>query len=322
MKFIIPIFMLPMLVMGQPSPVVNTFPSLSIPAHSRGWAMGSTGIASAVENQQLGYNVAKAAFAQNFHQASFTYLPWMRSVSEDSRFIHADYLGTLGNSSALGVTVNFLDLGNVAIRDNNGATLGLFRSNEFNVGTSYALQLGGNASLGTTLRFIGSRYYTTASSNQYSVCGDLGYYQHADVSEGARLEWGAVVYNVGAAIDLPASAGVGISYLQHLEGNNRYSFSLDASRLLKDEWNGMRFSFGAEYGFDESFFLRGGFSYENKNKGNRQFFSLGAGYKGYVSDQSWEVDLHYLVPFGTIAGVSPFQNAFGLTLNLGVGNFQ
>lgn len=313
---------IPVFAMAQPLPVVNVFPSLSILAHSRGWAMGGTGIASSVDNQSVGYNIARAAFNQNFHQASFTYLPWMRSIASDSRLMHADYAGSVGSSSAVGFEINFLDLGSVAIRDNNGATLGLYRSNEFNLGGSYALQLGGNASLGATMRLIGSRYYSESLQNQYSVCGDIGYYQFADIAEGLRLEWGATVRNLGAAINLPGIAGIGIGVVKHVEGNGRLAFTVDASRLLKDEWNGVRVSTGAEYVFDETFAIRCGASMENKLKGNRKYFSLGVGYKGYVSDQSWAVDLHYLIPFGMTGGVSPYQNAFGLTLSLNIGNFQ
>ncbi len=322
MKLILLIMLLPMSVLAQPAPVINTFPSLTIGTHARGWGMGNSGIAAATENQQLGYNIAKTAFALNFHQASVTYMPWMRSISNDSRLLHADYLSSIGNTSALGFAISYLDLGNVTIRDDNGATLGLYKSNDFNIGTSYALQLGTNASLGVTMKFLGSRYYSTTVQNQFSFCGDVSYYQFMNVGDGAKIEWGAVVSNLGPSINLPSSGAIGIAYTSHSQDGNQFSFSLDATRLLKDEWKGLRINAGAEYGFDETFFLRGGIALENKLKGNRKYFSIGAGYKGFISDQSWGLDIHYLVPFGVVAAVSPFQNAFGLTLNLNVGSFQ
>ncbi len=324
MRTIFFLLLLPFCSMSQtaPAPVVNSFPSLSISAHSRGWAMGNTGIAAAEGNQALESNIAKIASVQNFHQASISYLPWMRAVSNDSRFMHADYIASVGDASALGVAINYLDLGNVAIRDDNGATLGLYKSSEFNIGGSYALQLGANASLGATMRFIGSRYFSTATENKYSLCGDLGFCQFVNMGDGVRLQWGATVSNLGAAINLPATAGVGLAYIKHDEANNRWTISLDASRLLQDDWKGLRVSTGVEYGFDEQFFLRGGVNLENKAKGDRKYFSLGAGYKGFISDQSWALDIHYLIPFAIVSGVSPFQNAFGLTLSINIGNFQ
>ncbi len=306
----------------QAQPIINRFPSLTIPAHARGWAMGGTGIAGANDNQQLSYNIGKTAFAQNLHQASISYLPWMRSVTNDSRLLHVDYLGSMGNAGALGFSINYLDLGNVAIRDENGATLGLSKANDFNIGSSYALQLGANASIGVALRLLGSMYYAITSMSEYSMSGDIGFYQFADLGEGAKLEWGAVVSNLGPSINLPGTAGIGLSYSKQDESGNQFSLALDATRLLKDDWNGLRVNVGAEYGFAEQFFLRGGASIEDPLKGNRRFFSLGAGYKGFMGDQQWQLDLHYLIPFGMRTIVSPYQDAFGLSFSLNVGNFK
>lgn len=320
MKTLIILLMLPFFGITQ-EPVVNSFPSLTIPAYSRGWAMGNTGIAGATENQQLGYNAAKTAFTQNFHQASFTYLPWMRSISADSRMLHADYLASINDVSAIGFVINYLDLGNISIRDENGATLGVYKSNEFTIGTAYALQLGGNASLGVAIRLIGSRYL---EGSRYSVCGDISYYQFIQLGDPSKkLEWGAVVSNLGPRINLPANAGIGVSYtsVQNDDGD-QLQVSLDANRLLSGNKKAVRISAGVEYGFEEQFFLRGGVNWEGSENGNRKYFSLGAGYKGFVSDQSWGVDIHYLVPFGVKTIVSPFQNAYGLTLKLNIGNFQ
>lgn len=325
MRTLIIFLFAPFVVFAQePSPTINTFLSLTIPSHSRGIGMGNAGIAGATENQQLGYNVAKSAFTQNFHQASITYLPWMRSISNDSRFLRADYLTSVGSSSAFGFAINYLDLGNIAIRDAGGATLGLYKSNEFNIGTSYALQLGGNASLGVAMRFLGSRFFTTTIQNQYSFCGDVSYYQYINLGDPLKkLEWGAVVSNLGPKINLPTNIGVGISYtsLQN-EGGDQLQFSIDANRLLSESMKAIRLSAGMEYGFADQFLLRGGVSMENRHEGNRKYFSFGAGYKGFVSDQSWGLDVHYLVPFGVATAVSPFQNACGMTLRLNIGSFQ
>lgn len=318
MKQFLIIFLLPVFAFAQP--VVNNYPSLSLHGSARGWGMGDAGIASATQGQSLNYNVAKTAFTQYFHQASADYIPWMRSVNEDAKFMRVDYLASLNNTSAAGIAINYLDLGNVAMRNDYGATLGLYRSAEFNVAGSYALQLGANASLGTTLRLIGSRYFEEGMVNRYSVCGDIGYYHSASLSEGATLEWGAVVSNLGPAINLPTTAGLGVAYRFHDQANSQYHFTLDASRLFTDK--SIRINAGAEYGYAEQFFLRGGVSLENADKGNRKFISLGAGYKGFVSDQQWGLDFLYLVPFGVKAGLSPFDRMMGLTLSLSIGSFQ
>lgn len=68
------------------------------------------------------------------------------------------------------------------------------------------------------------------------------------------------------------------------------SFS-DAPRGMKEEFEEIMWSFGGEYAYNEQFFVRGGYFYENQNKGNRQYFSLGAGFKMNV----FQLDVAYLM---------------------------
>ncbi len=322
MRNILLLILLPLCVWSQDLRLTH-FPSLTIPASSRGWGMGNTGIAGAIENQSMSYNIARAAFTHHFHQISLHYMPWLPGVASDTKFVHAGYLGSVGDNSAFGAVVNFLNMGTIALRDDNGATLGLYKANEYNIGTAYALQLGGGGSLGVTLCFLGQSLPGVATKNMYSLCGDLGYYQSAQLGDASHiLSWGATLSNLGANIHLPTTAGIGLAYTQRHESNGQFSFILDATRLIQDDWKGIRVGAGAEYAFDEIFFLRGGVNIENRAKGNRKYFSLGAGYKCFVSDQSLFIDLYYLVPFGQDASVSPFQNSFGLTLSFNIGNFQ
>ncbi|MEO8172548.1 MAG: PorV/PorQ family protein [Sediminibacterium sp.] len=321
----------------SPEPVVTAFSSLRIPASSRGLSMGDAGIASAVENQSLYYNASKTAFTQNFHQVSVSYTPWLTAVSKDTRFIALHYLGNISNTSAIGVGINYLNLGSIETRDNNGATIAAYHSREFNIGLSYALQFGSNASLGLAFKFLGQNIFSDVPKNIYSVCGDISYYQFADLGDaGGRIEWGAVVSNLGPKVNvpgmqaktpLPFTLGLGIGYkMAEGEGDNSFSVCADLNKLLVPEIIGelrdIRISTGIEYGYVGEFFLRGGVSLENQLRGNRKFFSLGIGYKGFVLDQSWGIDFHYIVPFGTLAAVSPFQNSCGFTLKMNLGNFQ
>ncbi len=50
-------------------------------------------------------------------------------------------------------------------------------------------------------------------------------------------------------------------------------------------------SIGAEYSYNDQFFVRGGYYYENPNRGNRQYFSVGAGFRMSV----FQIDAAYLV---------------------------
>jgi hypothetical protein len=330
MKKIFLLLLLPLFVFGQAlDPVVTSFPSLQISSSSRGFAMGDCGIASAKENQQLSYNAAKTAFIQNFHQVAVNYTPWLSSISNDTRFINASYLGNVFNTSALGVVLNYLDMGTITTRDNNGASLAAYHAREYNLGTSYALQLNAKTSLGMGLRFLAQNQFAEIPKNSYSVSSDLSYYQFANIGgdAGQRIEWGVVLSNLGANVNLPRSLGIGIGYAGvGGEDGTQISVGIDIKKLLVPKISAsltdLKISAGIEVGFINQFFLRGGVNLESQLQGNRKFFSLGVGYQGFLKDQGWGLDFHYLVPFGTVAALSPFQNALGFGLHVNMGNFQ
>ncbi|MDR1527649.1 MAG: type IX secretion system outer membrane channel protein PorV [Dysgonamonadaceae bacterium] len=68
------------------------------------------------------------------------------------------------------------------------------------------------------------------------------------------------------------------------------SFS-DAPGGMKEELQEIMWSVGAEYAYDRKFFVRGGYFHESPNKGNRQYFSLGTGFKL----TSFQLDVAYLI---------------------------
>jgi len=90
------------------------------------------------------------------------------------------------------------------------------------------------------------------------------------------------------------------------------SFS-DAPGGFSEELKEVTYSAGAEYLYQDSFALRMGYFNENKDKGARQFFSLGAGFR-YTAIK---VDVSYL--FSTSKIKNPLENTlrFSLTFNFG-----
>jgi hypothetical protein len=84
----------------------------------------------------------------------------------------------------------------------------------------------------------------------------------------------------------------------------------DAPGGFKEEMQEIFISSGIEYWYAQQFALRGGFFYEAKNKGDRKFFTLGAGFRYNVLG----IDFSYLVPLSTN---HPLENTlrFSLLLN-------
>ena len=68
------------------------------------------------------------------------------------------------------------------------------------------------------------------------------------------------------------------------------SFS-DSPNGFKGELEEVMVSVGAEYSYNEQFFVRGGYFYESANVGNRKYFSVGAGFRMSV----FQLDAAYLI---------------------------
>ncbi len=84
------------------------------------------------------------------------------------------------------------------------------------------------------------------------------------------------------------------------------SFS-DAPGGFKEELREITMSFGAEYAYNNQFFLRAGYYYENEFKGNRQYFGIGAGFSLNVV----QLDASYML---ATAQTSPLDQTLRFTL--------
>lgn len=65
----------------------------------------------------------------------------------------------------------------------------------------------------------------------------------------------------------------------------------DAPNGGKEELQEISWSVGAEYSYDNKFFLRAGYHYEHPNKGNRKYYTVGAGFKMNV----FSIDAGYVI---------------------------
>jgi Type IX secretion system protein PorV len=88
----------------------------------------------------------------------------------------------------------------------------------------------------------------------------------------------------------------------------------DAPGGFSEELREFQFSLGAEYSYNDQFFARAGYFYEDKTKGNRKYFTVGSGIKYNV----FGLNFSYLVPSGSGVSRNPLSNTirFGLVLDL------
>jgi hypothetical protein len=150
---------------------------------------------------------------------------------------------------------------------------------------------------------------------------------------------------------IPSDLGLGASYTVVPNSDNRLTFGLDLHKLLVpsfpasvdnngpiDSANAFNYhnqpvtaswfksfsgpgqgqdiaaSVGIEYAYQEQFFARAGYYYEDPNRGDRKYLSVGVGLKYNVMN----LNFSYLVPSGSGTNRSPLSNTlrFGLSFDL------
>jgi hypothetical protein len=87
----------------------------------------------------------------------------------------------------------------------------------------------------------------------------------------------------------------------------------DAPRGFEEELEEISWAFSAEYIYNNVFSLRTGYFHESPNKGDRQFFTLGAGFKF----RSTILDVSYLINASDVNNPLESTLRFSLTINLG-----
>jgi hypothetical protein len=147
-------------------------------------------------------------------------------------------------------------------------------------------------------------------------------------SKNATISAGLDISNIGTKMSytdggpkyfLPTNMRLGGSATVHADDYNDFSFSLDLNKLLvpsnstsdpnqsvpsgifgsftdapgggKEELQEVSIATGAEYWYNHQFAIRAGYFYENPNKGNRQYLTLGLGLRYNIVD----LDFSYLL---------------------------
>ena len=90
------------------------------------------------------------------------------------------------------------------------------------------------------------------------------------------------------------------------------SFS-DAPGGFSEEMKEFTYALGAEYLYNNAFALRAGYFHESEDKGNRQYFTLGGGFK----TNALNIDLSYLINASDVN--NPLENSLRFSLSFDLG---
>jgi len=89
----------------------------------------------------------------------------------------------------------------------------------------------------------------------------------------------------------------------------------DAPNGFKEEMQEIQWSLGAEYTYNDKFSLRAGYHDEAQNKGNRKYFTVGAGFKMNV----FSLDAAYVI---STAQTNPLDQTLRFSLNFDLDGIQ
>jgi hypothetical protein len=87
----------------------------------------------------------------------------------------------------------------------------------------------------------------------------------------------------------------------------------DAPGGFSEELKEFTYALGAEYLYNNAFALRGGYFHESRDKGNRQYFTLGGGFK----TNALNIDLSYLINSSDVN--NPLENSLRFSLSFDLG---
>ena len=87
----------------------------------------------------------------------------------------------------------------------------------------------------------------------------------------------------------------------------------DAPGGFREEIKEFTYALGAEYLYNNAFAIRGGYFHESQDKGNRQYYTLGGGFK----TNALNIDLSYLINSSDVN--NPLENSLRFSLSFDLG---
>ncbi|KIC90632.1 type IX secretion system outer membrane channel protein PorV [Flavihumibacter sp. ZG627] len=175
-------------------------------------------------------------------------------------------------------------------------------------------EAGSGWSAGATLTNLGSKIgYTTDATQKDFIPANLGlggaYTKVFDESNKMTFALDLNKLMVPTPPSVGDSAGL-VNYRQKSVVSSWFSSFGDAPGGGGEELREFTASTGIEYWYQEQFALRAGYFYEDKTKGNRKYFTVGAGIRYNV----FGLNLSYIVPSGSGVNQNPLSNTLRFSL--------
>ena len=229
----------------------------------------------------------------------------------------AGYSRKLSEKLGLGITLRYINSSLATGDPNNSGTI-------YKPGTSVAADIsmfhngikedGSGLNYGVTLSNLGAKIsYTNDATQKDYIPANLGLgvaYTKA-FDQDSKLTFAADINKllVPTPPQLGDDAGLA-KYRNQGVVKSWFSSMGDAPGGFSEEVKEIQASLGAEFWYQNQFALRAGYFYENPTKGNRQYFTVGAGLKY----ETFGLNFSYLVPSGSGVNRNPLSNTLRFSL--------
>lgn len=270
---------------------------LKIGVGSRYQAMGEASVAVVNDVYSMYWNPAGLVEVEN-NTVAFTRVNWLLDIALN----HIAVARNFENVGVVGVSASILSMNeqDVLTREKPDGTGERFDAGSYSIGVSYARQLTARFAFGITAKYIGERIYEETSSGYAFDFGTLFYTGYKSLRMGMSItnmgpEMQFTGPDVGDGLqykttpyDLPMAFRVGLAYDFELSPKSKLTVSTEMRHPNDNMRQG---SLGAEFGYNERFFLRGGYKLnydeEKLSLGGGLTTSLGENVSLFV-DYSWQ----------------------------------
>jgi len=270
---------------------------LLIPVGARGIATGGAFISTLTGLEAIYYNPAGFGLHQRT-EAMFSYMSYIADINV-SYFAAGTNLGEVGS---VALSIKTLDVGDIPVTTNDfpDGTGESYSPSFLTIGLTYAKLLTDRISIGTNLKLI-SETIENVSATGFALDAGVQYRLNPQVSLGAAIKniGGNMTFGgqglrqstlvpgsqpgspnatyevVAEPFQIPSYFEMSAAYSYNFNEENNFllASTYTANNSLED-----RVHFGMEYGFMNSFFLRGGYNLLTENNDESTFgFTFGAG---------------------------------------------
>ncbi len=265
----------------------NAAPELLIPVGARDIALGGANIATTSGIEAIFWNPAGLARAKSNANAMFSHMNYIADIGVEYVALSAGFEGF----GTIGFSLKSISVGDIAIttEDQPDGTGGTVSPTIVNLGITYSRLLTDRISVGATATLISERFdkvnATGVSFNagvQYNGLGGVNGLSVGvavkNIGPQMRFEGDGLLRNgqvndvlrpgtfyrvTAAAFELPSTIELGLSYAVDIGEQNGLNLS---GMFQNNNFSSDEYKLGAEYSYDNTFFLRGGYNLSESKK--------------------------------------------------------